>query len=128
MTFCKKMTELDLKKKKLPEGYRYVLPTENEWSNLVASATMDQAVASLTVRRTAPTTVGSLAANSLGLYDVRGNVMEFVLSDESQPYRFLKGGSWADFVEVNLRPEFRWYCRPDEAMNTFGFRCLLKAK
>ena len=65
MSFCKKMTELDLKKKKLPEGYRYVLPTENEWSNLVANASMDQAVASLTVRRTAPATVGSLAANSL---------------------------------------------------------------
>jgi formylglycine-generating enzyme required for sulfatase activity len=126
--FCKKMTALDFKKKKLPEGYRYTLPTEDEWTNLVADAPLDQAVASLGARLTSPSVVGTRATNSLGLYDIRGNVMEFVLSDESKPYRILKGGSWADFVEVNLRPEFRWYCRPDETTNTFGFRCLLKAK
>ena len=128
MSFCKQMTALDLKKKRIPEGYHYTLPTEDEWTNLVADASLDQAVASLTDRRTSSSPVGSLAPNSLGLYDIRGNVMEFVLSDESQPYRFLKGGSWADYVDINLRPEFRWYCRPDEATNTFGFRCLLKAK
>jgi formylglycine-generating enzyme required for sulfatase activity len=45
-----------------------------------------------------------------------------------QPRRFLKGGSWQDSVEINLRPEFRWYCKPDERQNAFGFRGLLKSK
>jgi len=33
-----------------------------------------------------------------------------------------------DSIEVNLRPEFRVYARPDESKNTFGFRVLLKRK
>jgi len=129
MAFCTELTARDLSKKKIPEGYRYTLPTEEEWTNLLGNATLDSAVASLNgVIRNGPNNVGSLAPNDLGLYDVRGNVMEFCLSDESQPFRFLKGGSWKDFVEVNLRPEFRWYCKPDEKTNSFGMRCLLKAK
>jgi formylglycine-generating enzyme required for sulfatase activity len=127
--FCKRMTELDLKKKKLPEGYYYTLPTEDEWTSLVDEAGLQDAVTSLNgVSRSETAFVGSLKPNSLGLYDVRGNVMEFCLSDESKPFRFLKGGSWQDSVEINLRPEFRWYCKPDERLNAFGFRCLLKAK
>jgi formylglycine-generating enzyme required for sulfatase activity len=127
MEFCEKMTARDLKKRALPKGYSYMLPTEDEWQALVGDATLNQAVTSLyAVNRTQTSPVGSLAPNNLGLYDIRGNVMEFCLSDESQPFRFLKGGSWADFVEVNLRPEFRWYCKPDERQGTFGFRCLMK--
>jgi formylglycine-generating enzyme required for sulfatase activity len=126
--FCDKLTAWDQKKRKLPAGYRYTLPTEAEWTSLVGDATLDSAVTSLNgERRQAPSPVGSLAANNLGLFDVRGNVMEFILSDASQPYRILKGGSWQDFTAINLRPEFRWYCKTDEAQNTFGLRCLLKA-
>ena len=128
MQFCQKLTELELKNKAMPAGYHYMLPTEDEWLSLVADASLETAVTSISrATRSAPSTVGSLGANSLGLYDVRGNVMEFCLTDPAQPFRILKGGSWRDFVEVNLRPEFRWYCKPDERQNTFGFRCVLKA-
>lgn len=124
--FCKKMTEMDITKKFLPEGYHYTLPTEDEWQSLVAGATADSAVTSLNATRTSTSPVGSLAANELGLYDVLGNVTEFCLTDESKPYRLLHGGSWQDFVEVNLRPEFRWYAKPEDKLNTFGFRVLIK--
>jgi formylglycine-generating enzyme required for sulfatase activity len=125
--FCDKLTARDLKKKFLPKGFQYGLPTEDEWQSLVGDATLDNAVTSLgAVNRTQPSDVGSLAPNNLGLYDIRGNVMEFCMSDVSQPFRFLKGGSWQDFVDVNLRPEFRWYCKPDERQGTFGFRVILK--
>src|SRR5271165_3796393 len=127
--FCRKMTEADLKKKALPEGFYYTLPTEKEWLSLVGDATQENAVSSVHgAPRTGPANVGNMPPNNLGLYDVRGNVMEFCLGDETRSYRFLKGGSWADFVDVNLRPEFHWWCQPDEHKNTFGFRCLLKAK
>jgi len=127
--FCKKMTDLDLKKKLLPEGFYYTLPTEDEWQSLVADASLGDAITSLNGNfRSETSPVGSAAPNSLGLYDVRGNVMEFCLSDESKPFRFLKGGSWQDRTEDRLRPEFRWYCKPDERLNAFGIRCLLKSK
>src|ERR1700722_4194524 len=45
--FCEKMTALDLKKKKLPAGYYYTLPTEDEWTSLVSDASLDDAVTSL---------------------------------------------------------------------------------
>ena len=39
------------------------------------------------------------------------------------------GGSWQDIVEINLRPEFRYYATsPAEAKNTYGFRVLLNQK
>lgn len=129
MDFCQKLTALEQKKKALPEGYYYTLPTEDEWAQLAGGAGLDTAVTSLNgTTRSSSSPVGSLAPNSLGLYDIRGNVMEFCLGDDSKPYRVLKGGSWEDFAEVNLRPEFRWYCKPDERKNTFGFRCVLKKR
>ena len=55
--------------------------------------------------------------------------MEFCLTDVDKPFRVLHGGSWQDIVEINLRPEFRYYATaPDEAKNTYGFRVLLKEK
>ena len=126
VAFCAKLTALDVDKKSLPPGYTYTLPTEAEWESLVAGAGLDSAVTSQDQNRGGTSPVGSLAANSLGLYDIRGNLMEFCLSDGSKPYRVLRGASWQDHIEVNLRPEFRWYCKPDEAKNIFGFRVLLK--
>jgi|SRR5882724_2972768 len=127
--FCKKLTAADLKKKLLPEGFYYTLPTEDEWLSLVGNATVEDAITSVKgALRSAPAVVGSTAPNNLGLCDVRGNVMEFCLGDETKPFRFLKGGSWKDFVEMNLRPDFHWWCKPDESANNFGIRCLLKGK
>lgn len=126
--FCRKMTENDLKEQFLPKGYYYTLPTEDEWQTLVGDAGLDSAVTSLGAdSRSGTSPVGSLAANNLGLYDIRGNVSEFCLGDDSKPYRVLKGGSWQDFTEINLRPDFRWYAKPDERRSTFGFRVLLKS-
>jgi formylglycine-generating enzyme required for sulfatase activity len=126
IAFCQKLTAMDIEKKALPEGYRYTLPTEEEWMSLVDGAGLDSAVTSLDQSRSGTSPVGSLAPNELGLYDIRGNLMEFCLSDTSKPFRVLHGGSWHDFAEVNLRPEFRWYGKPDEKLNTFGFRVVLK--
>jgi formylglycine-generating enzyme required for sulfatase activity len=127
MNFCAKLTARELKAKDLPDGYFYTLPTESEWENLMAGASLADAVTSQNGPRGGTARVGSLGPNQLGLYDTRGNVMEFCLGDTGKPYRVLRGGSWQDRIEVNLRPEFRFYCKPDDRQNTFGFRCLLKA-
>ena len=100
--------------------------TEAEWLALVGDASVDNAVTSLNgVARQSSSMAGTEPANSLGLYDVYGNVMEFCLSEDAPDYRYLKGGSWQDRIEINLRTDFRYYARPDERKNIFGFRCVL---
>lgn len=128
MEFCKRLTEHEAKELpegfKLPEGFTYTLPTDSQWDALVGDASLNNAVISEPVSRASTSPVGSLGPNNLGLYDIRGNVWELCL-DSSKPYRILKGGSWQDRIEINLRPEFRYYARPDERKNIFGFRCVL---
>ena len=125
VAFCQKLTAHEKQKDELLDGFYYTLPTEDQWESLVGGAGLDSAVTSQTGTRTGTADVGSLAANDLGLYDVRGNLMEFCLSDESKPYRVLRGGSWQDSIEINLRTTFRFYTKPDDHNNTFGFRCIL---
>ncbi len=124
MAFCAKLNSME--QTNLPDGYSYSLPTQDQWVTLMDSASLSDAVMKLNngnCSSTAP--VGSLGANSLGLYDTRGNVMEWCLDPQDQPYRVLRGGAWDTFLEVNARPEFRWYAQPDETKNSFGFRVIL---
>jgi formylglycine-generating enzyme required for sulfatase activity len=126
MAFCGVLTAKERFAKELPDGYGYTLPTEDQWKSLMGDAALSDAVMKLNnggISSTAP--VGSLGPNSLGLYDMRGNVMEWVLDSHDPSTRVLKGGAWDTFVEINARPEFRWYARADEAKNSYGFRVIL---
>jgi formylglycine-generating enzyme required for sulfatase activity len=125
VAYCQKLTKNDLDQRKIPAGYSYTLPTEAQWNTIVGDASLNDAVTSQSSPRSGSAMVGSLGPNSNGLYDTRGNVMEFCLADPSKTYRVLKGGSWQDTLEVNLRLEFRNYCLPDDSKNTYGFRCVL---
>ncbi|MBI3852974.1 MAG: SUMF1/EgtB/PvdO family nonheme iron enzyme [Verrucomicrobia bacterium] len=123
--FCRQLNEIERKEESLPKGYIYALPTEAQWESFVGNAGLETAVTSFGQRRSGTENVGSLAPNESGLYDVRGNVMEWCAADPSKPYRVLRGGAWATTIEINLRPAFRHYARPDERQNTFGFRVVL---
>jgi formylglycine-generating enzyme required for sulfatase activity len=127
MSFCKKLTEKEQRAKQLPARFGYTLPTQAQWEQLVDDASLDDAVMSLNIQhRTSTAPVGSLKPNSLGLYDTRGNVLEWCLDPQDQPYRVLRGGAWDTDIEVNSRTEFRWYFKPDAAKNTFGLRVVLE--
>lgn len=91
--------------------------------------------------------VGSYAANDYGLFDMAGNVWEF-MADEWQPYtvgvqtnpvaggnlfldetflkvttrRVIRGGSWGG-SPLNLRVTYRDSHPPDGARDFVGFRC-----
>jgi formylglycine-generating enzyme required for sulfatase activity len=126
MAFCANLTAKERLAKELPDGFSYTLPTEDQWKGLMGNASLNDAVMKLNnggCASTAP--VGSLGPNSLGLYDTRGNVMEWVLDSHDPSTRVLKGGAWDTFVEINARPEFRWYAPPGEAKNSYGFRVIL---
>jgi iron(II)-dependent oxidoreductase len=96
---------------------------------------------------TGPTKVASFPPNALGLYDVIGNVAEwvndwydrtyYVVSPEANPkgpetgmYRGIRGSSWADLIETGDEVEprvygvyFRNFLTPSHRTDVVGFRC-----
>ena len=126
MAFCARLTEIERREEMLPDGLIYTLPTQAQWESLGAGATLENAVTSLGTSRTGTAPVGSLGPSPVGLYDIRGNLWEWCLDPTDKPFRVLRGGAWDTSLEVNLRPEFRWYSNgPDDRKNTYGFRCVL---
>jgi formylglycine-generating enzyme required for sulfatase activity len=131
-------------------GYR--LPTEAEWEyaarggngspgNFIYSGSnnVDEVAwyRSNSGRRTHP--AGIKAPNALGLYDMSGNVLEWVwdwfgsysnmrLTDpvgpDSGSLRVIRGGSWG-FNEHSLRSASRFSIRPGFRRNFIGFRLVL---
>lgn len=125
--FCSQLTQLEAQKELLFPGFSYSLPTQAQWEALVADATPEQAVTSIGKRRTGTAAVGSMPPNRLGLHDMRGNVWSWCLDPRDKSYRVLRGGAWDTSIEVNLRPEFRWFSNgPDDRRNSYGFRCVLQ--
>lgn len=130
----------------LPEGYRYRLPTDAEWSVFVGDQKLDSAVSSLFDRQKSTAPVGSLAPNNFGLYDVRGNVQEWVADWYSQTImakiqkeggtthpdwvgtdrKVLRGGAWNRSSRFDLEVGNRIAARPSaEDRYDVGFRVVL---
>ncbi len=90
-------------------------------------------------RHTAP--VGSFPANGYGVFDMAGNVYEWVqdwydsdyyrISPNSNPqgpatgrHKVIRGGSWINY-SVGVRPSDRTDAKPKKRLNFVGFRCAL---
>lgn len=127
VSFCGQLTEKEKKGEMLPDGFVYTLPTQSEWEMLMDGASLADAATSQNGNRSGTAHVGSLGPNKLGLYDTRGNVWAFTLDPQDRAYRVLRGGAWNTSIEINLRPEFRWYSNgPDDRKNVYGFRVVMK--
>jgi formylglycine-generating enzyme required for sulfatase activity/serine/threonine protein kinase len=132
--------------KKLNEKTKseYRLPTEAEWEfacragtstaySYGASITANDAnYNSLTTKE-----VGSYKPNAFGLYDMHGNVNEWCvdkiaeyqssavtdpMGPETGTSRLLRGGSFINRMEINLRSAYRRESLPDVRIHFIGFR------
>jgi formylglycine-generating enzyme required for sulfatase activity len=137
------------------------LPTEAEWEFAAGVAGQyhpypwgnippDSAKANFNNQHGQAIKVGSYAPNRLGIYDLAGNVWEYVLDEWSEDFyseshdknplngdlklldkayadiksrRVIRGGSWGG-ADINLRVQFRDSHPPDGAQPFVGCRCV----
>jgi formylglycine-generating enzyme required for sulfatase activity len=168
--FARQINERETVAGRVPAGYEYRLPTESEWEYFArAGATTafhfgDKADetngnfkgsyprgtgASLTSGNAAhdgTKPVGSYPPNAWGLYDVEGNVREWVLDKyfarlpdgsvtapalrdgDATARRAYRGGAWNDFAD-NARSAWRDdSASPDAVSNAVGLRLVLAPK
>lgn len=146
MKFCEALTGEESARGTLPEGYRYRLPSDQEWSHFVGLQKLDGAVSSLFERKKSTSPVGSLEPNEFGLYDVRGNVWEWVGDWYSQTTvnrmrkegatpneswvgtdrKVLRGGAWNRSSQFDLKVGNRMGAGPSaKDRYDVGFRVVL---
>ncbi len=138
-----------LERLNLKTGKNYRLPTEQEWEFAAKGGNAEEDFrysGSDDANQVAwysgnsdkrPHPVGSLSPNSLGLYDMSGNIWEWC-SDFKIPYpcdpegkvfdsRVLRGGSWSH-RSSSVRVRDRNARHPDQRLPTLGFRLARSAE
>jgi hypothetical protein len=136
IVFCRKLTELERTAGRLPSGWVYRLPTDEQWvyacraGTTTATAFGDQlsstqanfngdwphngAAKGPNLQKTVE--VGSYPPNAWGIHDMHGNVGEFTAT----PGR-IRGGSWYDSGR-NCCSEIFIPVAPSPCGDTLGFR------
>lgn len=113
-------------------GRQYRLPTETEWEYACHGGSPAEYCGSNDINAVAwykdnsnSTThpVGQKQANGYGLYDMSGNVWEWMQdwSDNSQMLRSLRGGSWGS-PPLYVRAPYHNYDEPAARGSSIGFR------
>ncbi len=146
LVFCKKLTELERKSGKLPEGWTYTLPTEAQWEYACragergpySGGALDEVGWYKNNSRGKTHEVGEKKANAWGLHDAHGNVREWCLdwiSDKmsggenptgptSGINRIHRGGYW-NFPYYACRNAYRSRGAPSSRNSSIGFRITL---
>ncbi|MFY9261815.1 MAG: SUMF1/EgtB/PvdO family nonheme iron enzyme [Gallionella sp.] len=122
-----------LQKLKAKTGKNYRLPTESEWQTACLAGNQTEYCGGNDLNAVAwyddnsgNTThpVGQKQPNAYGLYDMSGNVREWMqdCSDSGCGERVLRGGSWFNYLSQNLRAAYRYSFVPSVRDYFIGFR------
>jgi formylglycine-generating enzyme required for sulfatase activity len=147
--FCKKLTEVEKKAGRVPEGMAYQLPTEAQWEYACRAGTTTAYSWGATITKTNANynwdggandgsdfkqtrDVGQYAANPWGFFDMHGNVNEWVGDWKANFFwggsaRVLRGGSWSG-DGADLRSAERYGNSPSRRNYTLGFRVGFRAR
>jgi eukaryotic-like serine/threonine-protein kinase len=163
MAFCKWLTEKEHDENLIEDRQAYRLPTDLEWSMAVGLVNESGGTpeardgkiknefpwgkqwpppydagnypAASGRRRGGTKPVGSFKPNSLGLYDLGGNVWEWCLdtykggrSATSRDWGVLRGGSWATSNRLEMQSSYRNVIDRNDRDVIYGFRCVLAAQ
>jgi formylglycine-generating enzyme required for sulfatase activity len=147
--FCEKLNHL--LSKRLPEGYKFALPTEAQWEyaarggkkskNFTYSGGNDIGKVAWYEGNTKEQVreVATKKKNELGIYDMSGNIWEWckdwfgyysagIKSNPTGPksgyYRILRGGSWRGSAQGGS-VSYRFANKPDERTRSYGLRLVL---
>jgi formylglycine-generating enzyme required for sulfatase activity len=157
VAFCKWMTEKERDENLIEERQSYRLPTDKEWSQLVGlqneiggtPQARDGKIKNefpwgkqwpppvsagnygIPQKRGATSPVGNFKANSLGIFDLGGNVWEWCAdtykggSGGTRDWGVLRGGSWATTNKLEMQSSYRNVVDRNERDVIYGFRCVL---
>lgn len=162
VAFCKWLTEREHDENLIEDRQSYRLPTDKEWSQAVGllnepggtPQARDGKIKnefpwgkqwpppasagnySVPQKRSGMSAVGSFKPNSLGLYDLGGNVWEWVAdtykggvtSPTGRDWGVLRGGSWATTNKLEMQSSYRNVVDRNERDVIYGFRCVLAAE
>jgi formylglycine-generating enzyme required for sulfatase activity len=120
MQFCQKLTEMELAEKKLPPGYTYTLPTEQQYDFYTGDANMLNGVLSRLADLKSTENVGTLKPNQFGIYDSIGNVWDWCQEG------IARGGSWRVTEDYAVGRTMRFTGSAEMPYDDVGFRCLLQ--
>jgi len=150
--FCKWLTEKERSENVLEDGQSYRLPTDLEWSFAVGlqdegGSTPEERdgkikgqypwgatwppppnAGNYAQKQTRP--VASFPPNHLGLFDMGGNVWQWVQDDykgsgKNKDWGVLRGGSWANSIKAELLSSYRNVVDRNDRDVIYGFRCVL---
>jgi serine/threonine protein kinase len=159
MAFCKWLTEKEQDENLIGDQQAYRLPMDTEWSMAAGLAKESGATpeardgkiknefpwgkqwpppsgagnyAVTQKRRGTTLPVGTFESNSIGLYDLGGNVWEWCLdtykgdnTGSSRDWGVLRGGSWATRNRLEMQSSYRNVVDRNERDVIYGFRCVL---
>ncbi|HST30421.1 MAG TPA: bifunctional serine/threonine-protein kinase/formylglycine-generating enzyme family protein [Chthoniobacterales bacterium] len=161
VAFCKWLTEKEHDDNLIEERQSYRLPTDREWSLAVGlqnepggtpqardgkikdqfpwgkqwPAPSGAGNYGTPQKHGATAAVGSFKPNALGLYDLGGNVWEWVADTykggttaTGRDWGVLRGGSWATTNKLEMQSSYRNVVDRNERDVIYGFRCVLAAE
>ena len=158
VAFCKWLTDKERDENLIEDRQGYRLPTDKEWSQAVGLQNEQGGTPqardgkiknefpwgkqwpppssagsySVPQKRSGTSPVGSFKPNSLGIYDLGGNVWEWC----ADPYKggtggatrdwgVLRGGSWATTNRLEMQSSYRNVIDRNDRDVIYGFRCVL---